>query len=42
MGDFNFIRSVEDRNLPGGNMNDILFFNEVISNVGLVELPIKG
>lgn len=23
-------------------MNDILIFNEVISNVGLVELPLKG
>lgn len=42
MGDFNFIRSTENRNLPGGDMNDILIFNEAISSAGLVELPLKG
>lgn len=42
MGDFNFIRSVENRNILGGDMNDILIFNEIISNAGLVEIPLKG
>lgn len=42
MGDFNFIRSAENRNLPGGDMNDIMIFNDIISNVGLQELPLKG
>ncbi len=42
MGDFNFIRSVHNRNLPGGDLNDIMVFNEIISNIGLHELPLKG
>lgn len=42
MGDFNFIRSLENRNLPGGNLDDIFTFNEIISNLALLEIPIKG
>ena len=42
MGDFNFIRSPSDRNKPGGDINQMLLFNEAISNLGLVELPLKG
>ena len=42
MGDFNFYRSLENRNRDGGNINDIFIFNEVISNVGLQEIPLKG
>jgi exonuclease III len=42
MGDFNFIRSPSDRNKPGGDLNDMLLFNEAISNLGIVELPLKG
>ena len=42
MGDFNFIRALEDRNRPGGDINDMLLFNEAINNLGLVELPLKG
>ena len=42
LGDFNFMRSLENRNLPGGNVSDIFLFNEVIGHLGLVELPIKG
>lgn len=41
-GDFNLYRSTENRNRPGGNQNDILLFNNVISQLGLVELPLKG
>ena len=42
LGDFNFIRSTENRNLPGGDANDIFIFNEIIGHLGLLELPIKG
>lgn len=42
MGDFNFIRSLENRNLPGGDLDDIFTFNEIISNLSLLEIPIKG
>jgi endonuclease/exonuclease/phosphatase family metal-dependent hydrolase len=42
MGDFNFIRSPSNRNRDGGDVNDMLAFNEAISNLGLVELPLKG
>ena len=42
MGDFNFIRSFENRNLPGGDINDMFIFNEVIGHLGLIELPLKG
>lgn len=38
MGDFNFMRSLENRNLPGGNLDDIFKFNEI----ALLEIPIKG
>lgn len=42
LGDFNFIRSLENRNLPGGDINDMFLFNEVIGHLGLLELPLKG
>ena len=42
LGDFNFIRSLDNRNLPGGDINDIFLFNEIIGHLGLLELPIKG
>ena len=42
LGDFNFLRSVDNRNLPGGDINDMFIFNEVIGHLGLLELPIKG
>jgi hypothetical protein len=42
MGDFNFYRYAENRNKTGGNFHDTLVFNNIISNLGHVELPIKG
>lgn len=42
MGDFNFMHSLENRNLPGGNIDDIVKFNEIISGLALLEIPIKG
>jgi hypothetical protein len=42
VGDFNFYISLEDRNREGGNMQDIMVFKEMISNLGLQEIPLKG
>jgi hypothetical protein len=42
LGDFNFVRSQDNRNRPGGDINDMFLFNEIIGHLGLLELPIKG
>jgi hypothetical protein len=42
VGDFNFIRQLSDRNKSDGDVNDMLIFNEAISNLRLIELPMKG
>jgi hypothetical protein len=42
VGDFNFMRSQENRNKPGGDINDMFLFNEIIGQLGLLEIPIKG
>ena len=42
IGDFNFFRYSDSRNRPGANLADIETFNEIISYLGLIELPIKG
>jgi exonuclease III len=42
VGDFNFIRSPQNRNKPGGDINDMLLFNDFIQAKCLTELPIKG
>lgn len=42
LGDFNLIRSPENRNKPGGNSSEMFLFNEAISSLGLVEIPLKG
>ena len=42
VGNFNFIRSLENRNLPEGDINDTFLFNEIIGHHGLLELPLKG
>lgn len=42
IGDFNLYRSIEDRNRDGANMNDIMLFNEIISEQRLQEIPLKG
>jgi endonuclease/exonuclease/phosphatase family metal-dependent hydrolase len=41
VGDFNLYRSPIDRNKPGDHTKMYLF-NEAISALGLVELPLKG
>ena len=42
VGDFNYIRSPANRNKPGGNINDMITFNDFIRTQGLIELPLKG
>jgi exonuclease III len=42
LGDFNFYRSLGNRNKPGGNLANTLVFNEAIGHLGLIELPLKG
>ena len=42
LGDFNYIRSPDNRNKPGGNPNDMITFNDFIHSQQLIELPIKG
>jgi hypothetical protein len=42
VGDFNLIRRPEDRNKVGGDINLMLKFNEAISNLDLIEIPLHG
>jgi hypothetical protein len=42
VGDFNFYRSMENRNRGGANLQDIMTFNQIINNLGLQEIPLKG
>ena len=42
IGDFNFYRYTDSRSRPGANLTDMETFNEVISYLGLIELPLKG
>lgn len=42
VGDFNLYRNPDDRNEPGADYVEMLLFNEAISQLGLVELPLKG
>lgn len=42
IGDFNYIRSPNNRNMPGGDAQDMFIFNDFIHEQELTELPIKG
>ena len=42
LGDFNLIRSPNDRNRDGGDVNNMLLFNRIIQQLDLEEIPIKG
>lgn len=42
LGDFNLIRKLEDRNKPGGDLNDIFRFNAAISLLGVNEIVLQG
>jgi len=39
VGDFNLYRNQENRNKPGGDLQEMFLFNEAISAQGWVELP---
>ena len=38
MGDFNLIRSPDNRNKPGGNLSEMFMFNDAISRLDLNEI----
>jgi hypothetical protein len=40
VGDFNLIRDQSNRNRPGGDITEMLLFNELISAQGWVEIPL--
>nr|CAD1820644.1 unnamed protein product [Ananas comosus var. bracteatus] len=40
LGDFNVLYSLEDKNGPPSNSNEILQFREIISDIGLMDLPL--
>jgi endonuclease/exonuclease/phosphatase family metal-dependent hydrolase len=43
MGDFNLYLSLDDRNREGGGrLQDVLAFIDLISHLGLQEIPLKG
>jgi hypothetical protein len=42
LGDFNLIRSPENRNKPGGDISEMFKFNSVISALGLNEVNLMG
>lgn len=42
VGDYNFIRSSDNKNKAGGDVNDILMFNDIIRAQALIELYLKG
>jgi exonuclease III len=41
-GDFNLIRSPKNRNKQGGDIGEMNLFNEMISDLDLVEIPFSG
>ena len=42
VGDFNLCHSPDDRNQPRGDHLDMYLFNDAISSLGLVDIPLKG
>jgi hypothetical protein len=42
IGDFNLIRNPSDRNMPGGNISEMLWFNEALNSLGIIEILIHG
>jgi hypothetical protein len=41
-GCFNLIRNPKNRNRAGGDINEMNMFNEIISDLELVEIPFSG
>jgi endonuclease/exonuclease/phosphatase family metal-dependent hydrolase len=42
IGDFNLIKNPSDRNMPGGNISEMLWFNEALNSLGVIEIPLHG
>jgi hypothetical protein len=42
VGDFNLMRHPHNRNRPGADLSEMFLFNEAISALGLVEIPLQG
>lgn len=42
VGDFDLMRRPENRNKEGADVQEMFLFNEAISNLGLVEIPLLG
>lgn len=42
LGDFNFIRGPDSRNMQGGDHTSMMMFNSIIINHDLVDIPLKG
>jgi hypothetical protein len=42
MGDFNLTRRQENINKPRGDPNLMIRFNDAVSKLGLVEIPLSG
>ena len=42
LGDFNYMRAPDNRNKPGGNLNDMITFNDIIRKQQLIEIPVQG
>jgi hypothetical protein len=42
LGDFNLIRSPDNRTIPGGNVSEMMLFNDLINHLDLVEIPFQG
>lgn len=40
--DFNIMRSPENRNRPGGNISDMLLFNDIIQHLDLAKINFIG
>lgn len=40
--DFNLIKHPGNRNKPGGDLSEMNLFNEIISELDLVEIPFSG
>lgn len=42
LGDFNMYRYPENRNMPGADIANMFMFNNIISFLGLIEIPLHG
>lgn len=41
VGDINFIRGYDNRNKPGGSVNDMMLVKDLIPHLDLLEIPLR-